>query len=151
MIIYKYDNKEYTSLTDLYKALRENNIQIFGIPATEEEWLSYGVTYEVEDPSISLEVEKNIKKGILEQAFKEIRNSSNIYVNSSYGFPINANETSIINIIGLINELEVSGKETVVFRDFNNEFHEVNKDLKTNASLKLLESGSAYYSFKMAI
>ena len=107
MIIYKYDNKEYTSLTDLYKVLRENNIQIFGIPATEEEWLSYGVTYEVEDPSISLEVEKNIKKGILEQAFKEIRNSSNIYVNSSYGFPINTNETSIINIIGLINELEI--------------------------------------------
>lgn len=148
MIIYKYDNKEYTSLTDLYKALRENNIQIFGIPTTEEEWLSYGVTYEVEDPSISLEVEKNIKKGILEQAFKEIRDSSNIYVNSSYGFPINANETSIINIIGLINELEVSGKETVVFRDFNNEFHEVNKDHLKQMQAEIARSGSAYYLLK---
>ena len=34
MIVYKYDNKEYTSLTDLYKVLRENNVQIFGIPTT---------------------------------------------------------------------------------------------------------------------
>ena len=68
MIVYKYDNKEYTSLTDLYKVLRENNIQIFGIPATEEEWLSYGVTYEVEDPSISLEVEK-ILKGYFRTSF----------------------------------------------------------------------------------
>lgn len=148
MVKYKYMGKEYTSLTDAYNAVRKSYAQLFAMPSTNQEWLDLGVTCEVEDPSISLETEKSIKKKELENAFKIIRNSSSLYVNSSFGFPINANETAIINIIGLINELEVSGKETAVFRDFNNEFHEVTKDHLKQMQAEIARSGSAYYLLK---
>ena len=48
----------------------------------------------------------------------------------------------------MINELEVSGKETAVFRDFNNEFHEVNKDHLKQMQAEIARSGSAYYLLK---
>ena len=44
--------------------------------------------------------------------------------------------------------MEVSGKETVVFRDFNNEFHEVNKDHLKQMQAEIARSGSAYYLLK---
>lgn len=147
-MIYKYNGKSYNSLSDVYNALRENSTQVFAMPATEEQWLAYGVTYEVEDPAVSLETEKSLKKQQLENLFKQTRASSDIYVTSSLGFPVNANETAIINIIGLINELEVSGKETVVFRDFNNEFHEVTKDNLKQMQAEIAREGSAFYLLK---
>lgn len=147
MIKYKYNDKEYFSLSDVFSALKQD-VQIFAMPTTEEQWLAYGVTYEVEDPAILLEVEKSLKKQQLENLFKQTRASSDIYVTSSLGFPINANETAIINIIGLINELEVSGKETVVFRDFNNEFHEVTKDNLKQMQAEIAREGSAFYYLK---
>lgn len=47
---------------------------------------------------------------------------------ASLGFPANANETAIINVMGLINKLQVSGQEKTTFRAYDNQFYELTLD-----------------------
>lgn len=148
MIKYSYNGKEYFSLNDVYNAVRKDNVNIFGMPSSQEAWQELGVTCIVEDPSVSLEVEKNKKKQEIETSFLAIRNSSKIYVDSSLGFPVNANETAIINIMGLLAEMNILGTTTTSFRDFDNNFHDLTKENLEYLQAEIAKEGTAFYALK---
>ena len=67
---------------------------------------------------------------------------------SSVGFEIDANETANRDINGLIVVMEARGKETELFRAYDNTFHEVTlEDLKTML-VEISEHGQKLYARK---
>lgn len=157
MIKYKYNNQEYFSLTQLRKAIWENEHTGYGNPKTQEEFTELGLEVEVIefDPLDDLTVEqlKNNCQVAMNASFTEYRNSPKTYIDSSLGFPINANEVAYQNIDGCLLQAQ-QGSSTlddegrVAFTDFNDDLQMLTAEQLTQLKLEVSENGSRAYGIK---
>lgn len=150
---YIYNGNEYTSLYSLRDAVWKQDHIAFCTPSTKEGWAKYGITVEeVVPPEPSLEELKKRSLNELNRAFSQARGSKRIYVDSSLGFPVNAGETAVIDVMMLTQQAQDQEEDyTVMFRAFDDTFHQVNL-----AQLKVLQNeiateGSLFYQHKWNI
>lgn len=124
-----------------FQYITENEIQfIDGV---------YIITYSVID--MELDKVKSIKKERLSSTFEESYDSKKLHLMSSLGFEINANSVANTNIEGLLKVIKKTGVDNVLFRDFNNEMHEVSlEDLET-MQLEIIMNGQKLYAKKWEI
>lgn len=157
MIKYKYNNQEYFSLTQLRKAIWENEHIGYDNPKTQEEFTELGLEVEVIefDPLDDLTVEqlKENCQVAMNAAFTEYRNSSKTYINSSLGFPVNANEVAYQNIDGCLlqaqqGSVSLDGEGRVAFTDFNDNLQMLTAAQLTQLKLEVSENGSRAYGVK---
>lgn len=76
------------------------------------------------------------------------RASETAHRKSSVGFEIDANETANRDINGLIVVMEARGKETELFRAYDNTFHEVTLDNLKTMLVEISEHGQKLYARK---
>ena len=74
--------------------------------------------------------------------------SEEAHCTSSVGFEIDANETANRDINGLIVVMEARGKETELFRAYDNTFHEVTLDDLKTMLVEISEHGQKLYARK---
>lgn len=80
---------------------------------------------------LTLDEFKEIAKANLKSFFKQYENelvNSNIHIHSDLGFEINADIRSQNNVRALITLLESSNAETISYKDYNNENHDLTLD-----------------------
>lgn len=80
---------------------------------------------------LTLDEFKEIAKANLKTFFKQYENelvNSNIHIHSDLGFEINADIRSQNNVRALITLLESSDAETISYKDYNNENHDLTLD-----------------------
>lgn len=80
---------------------------------------------------LTLDEFKEIAKANLKTFFKQYENelvNSNIHIHSDLGFEINADIRSQNNVRALITLLESSNAETISYKDYNNENHDLTLD-----------------------
>lgn len=80
---------------------------------------------------LTLDEFKEIAKANLKTFFKQYENelvNSNIHIHSDLGFEINADIRSQNNVRSLITLLESSDAETISYKDYNNENHDLTLD-----------------------
>lgn len=156
-IKYKYNNQEYYSLKQLRDAIYSIENKLYGNPKTQEEFTELGLEVKVIefDPLDDLTVEqlKENCQVAMNAAFTEYRNSSKTYIDSSLGFPVNANEVAYQNIDGCLlqaqqgaTSLDDEGK--VAFTDFNDNLQMLTADQLTQLKLEVSENGSRAYGVK---
>lgn len=127
--------------TNEFQSIKENPISLIGGKYTR--------TYSTVDMELSRA--KEIKKERLTKSFDEAYDSKDLSVSSALGFEINANSVANTNIDGLIKVINKTGVETVLFRDFNNQMHEVTlADLET-MQLEIIMNGQQLYAKKWQI
>lgn len=150
---YIYKENEYTSLYSLRDAVWKQDHIVFSTPSTKEGWAKYGITVEeIVPPELSLEELKERALKELNSNFSQARSSKRIYVDSSLGFPVNAGETAVIDVMMLTQQAQDQSEDyTVMFRAFDDTFHQVNL-----AQLKVLQNeiateGSLFYQHKWNI
>ena len=97
-------------------------------------------------PEVSLEEAKVEKLEALKAAF--LTASETAHCMSSVGFEIDANETANRDINGLIVVMEARGKETELFRAYDNTFHEVTLDDLKTMLVEISEHGQKLYARK---
>lgn len=69
-------------------------------------------------------------------------------IQSSVGFPIDANERANRDVSGLISQMEMTGIDTTQFCDANNDFHEVTLDNLKTMQLELIQYAQSLYATK---
>lgn len=106
----------------------------------------YTITYSVID--MELDRVKEIKKERLSNSFDEVYDSKHLKVLSSLGFEINANSVANTNIDGLIKVLKKTGVESVLFRAFNNDLHNVTLDDLETMQMEIIMNGQTLYAKK---
>lgn len=157
MIKYRYNNQEYFSLTQLRKAIWENEHTGYDNPKTQEEFTELGLEVEVIefDPLDDLTVEqlKENCQVAMNAAFTEYRNSSKTYIDSSLGFPVNASEVAYQNIDGCLLQAQqgsasLDGEGRVAFTDFNDNLQMLTAAQLTQLKLEVSENGSRAYGVK---
>ena len=97
-------------------------------------------------PEVSLEEAKAEKLEAVKTAF--LAASETAHCKSSVGFEIDANETANRDINGLIVVMEARGKETELFRAYDNTFHEVTLDDLKTMLVEISEHGQKLYARK---
>ena len=97
-------------------------------------------------PEVSLEEAKAEKLEAVRTAF--LSASETAHCMSSVGFEIDANETANRDINGLIVVMEARGKETELFRAYDNTFHEVTLDDLKTMLVEISEHGQKLYARK---
>lgn len=156
-IKYKYNNQEYFSLKQLRDAIYSIENKLYGNPKTQEEFTELGLEVEVIefDPLDDLTVEqlRNNCQVAINAAFTEYRNSSKTYIDSSLGFPVNANEVAYQNIDGCLLQAKqrsasLSEEGKVAFTDFNDNLQMLTADQLTQLKLEVSENGSRAYGVK---
>ena len=156
-IKYKYNNQEYFSLKQLRDAIYSIENKLYGNPKTQEEFTELGLKVEVIefDPLDDLTVEqlKNNCQIAMNAAFTEYRNSSKTYIDSSLGFPVNANEVAYQNIDGCLLQAQqgsasLSEEGKVAFTDFNDNLQMLTAAQLTQLKLEVSENGSRAYGVK---
>lgn len=156
-IKYKYNNQEYYSLKQLRDAIYNIENKLYGNPKTQEEFTELGLEVEVIkfDPLDDLTVEqlRNNCQVAMNTAFTEYRNSSKTYIDSSLGFPINANEIAYQNIDGCLLQAQqgsasLSEDGKVAFTDFNDNLQMLTAEQLTKLKLEVSENGSRAYGVK---
>lgn len=70
------------------------------------------------------------------------------FIKSSYGFFINANETANRDIDGLIKRMKVKSIESELFRDYNNNFHNLTLEQLETLQLEIIENAQSLYKQK---
>ena len=157
MIKYKYNNQEYFSLVQLRKAIWENEHIGYDNPKTQKEFTELGLEVEVIefDPLDDLTVEqlRNNCQVAMNAAFTEYRNSSKTYIDSSLGFPVNANEVAYQNIDGCLLQAQqgsasLSEEGKVAFTDFNDNLQMLTAEQLIQLKLEVSENGSRAYGVK---
>ena len=97
-------------------------------------------------PEVSLEEAKTEKLEAVKTAF--LAASETAHCMSSVGFEIDANETANRDINGLIVVMQARGKETELFRAYDNTFHEVTLDDLKTMLVEISEHGQKLYARK---
>ena len=69
-------------------------------------------------------------------------------IQSSLGFPIDANERANRDVSGLISQMEMTGLDKTQFCDANNDFHEVTLDNLKTMQLELIQYAQSLYATK---
>lgn len=67
---------------------------------------------------------------------------------SSIGFPIDANERANRDVSGLISQMEMTGLDKTQFCDANNDFHEITLDSLKTMKLELIQYAHSLYATK---
>ena len=156
-IKYKYNNQEYFSLKQLRDAIYSIENKLYGNPKTQEEFTELGLEVKVVefDPLDDLTVEqlRNNCQIAMNSAFIEYRNSSKTYIDSSLGFPVNANEVAYQNIDGCLLQAQqgsasLSEEGKVAFTDFNDNLQMLTAEQLTKLKLEVSENGSRAYGVK---
>ena len=156
-IKYKYNNQEYFSLKQLRDAIYSIENKLYGNPKTQEEFTELGLEVEVIefDPLDDLTVEqlRNNCQVAMNAAFTAYRNSSKTYIDSSLGFPVNANEVAYQNIDGCLLQAQqgsasLSEEGKVAFTDFNDNLQMLTAEQLTQLKLEVSENGSRAYGVK---
>lgn len=116
------------------------------------EWVTIGTPYEngqfISPPiyTPTLEDAKSEKLEAVKTAF--LAASETAHCMSSVGFEIDANETANRDINGLIVVMEARGKESELFRTYDNTFHEVTLDDLKTMLVEISEHGQKLYARK---
>lgn len=97
-------------------------------------------------PSQPLEDVKKNKFAILSQKHHEAEKTG--VIQSSLGFPIDANERANRDVSGLISQMEMTNIDTTQFCDANNDFHEVTLDNLKIMQLELIQYAQSLYATK---
>ena len=156
-IKYKYNNQEYFSLKQLRDAIYSIENKLYGNPKTQEEFTELGLKVEVIefDPLDDLTVEqlRNNCQVAMNAAFTEYRNSSKTYIDSSLGFPVNANEVAYQNIDGCLLQAQqgsatLNEENKAAFTDFNDNLQMLTAEQLTQLKLEVSENGSRAYGVK---
>lgn len=69
-------------------------------------------------------------------------------IQSSLGFPVDANERANRDVSGLISQMEMTGFDKTQFCDANNDFHEVTLDNLKTMKLELIQYAQSLYATK---
>lgn len=156
-IKYKYNNQEYFSLKQLRDAIYITENKLYGNPKTQEEFTELGLEVKVIefDPLDDLTVEqlKENCQVAMNAAFTEYRNSSKTYIDSSLGFPVNADEVAYQNIDGCLlqaqqGSVSLDSEGRVAFTDFNDNLQMLTAAQLTQLKLEVSENGSRAYGVK---
>ena len=99
----------------------------------------------------SLPKVKERKLQELSSGLNAARKDSTASIDSSVGFPVNADDTSNTNIAGLISYLEATGAETTNFMGFDNALHIVDLDDLKTMQVELSVWGQALYAYKWQV
>lgn len=99
----------------------------------------------------SLPKVKERKLQELSSCLSAARKDSTASIDSSVGFPVNADDTSNTNIAGLISYLETTGTETTNFMGFDNALHTVDLDDLKTMQVELSVWGQALYAYKWQV
>lgn len=109
-------------------------------------WNLTPVTHTPEEEENYLNRLKQNKLNILNSKFLEAENNS--VIDSSIGFKIDATERSNRDINGLIDSLEYTKEEKVMFCAADNSFHEVTLDNLKTMQLEVIAYGQKLYTKK---
>lgn len=69
-------------------------------------------------------------------------------IQSSLGFPVDANKRANRDVSGLISQMEMTGLDKTQFCDANNDFHEVTLDNLKTMKLELIQYAQSLYATK---
>ena len=134
---HKVHYEDYPTVNE-FQRVEENKIRLIdGV---------YIITYSIVDDN--LDGVKEIKKSRLSNSFDEVYDSKHLKLSSSLGFEINANSVANTNIDGLIKVLKKTGVESVLFRAFNNDLHNVTLDDLETMQMEIIMNGQALYAKK---
>ena len=159
LIRYRYQNDTYTDFFALKKRLAHLSFPkpVIGESGEVDKavvalFASLGVTLEVvapETPVKTLEQARAEKSVALKDAFR--RALGNGRVTSSLGFDVNADETALRNLDGLVATMDDDGAATVAFCDFHNRFHDVSLDDVKTLRRDVARHTQALYQKKWAL
>ena len=130
--VYKKDKPIYTE----YQTITENPIQLID----GKYYITYTLSYK------PLDKIKEIRYKQIEDLFEEA--SSSAFITSSLGFRVDANEIANRNVDGLIKVLKSYGREEELFRDYDNNFHNVTLNDLEKMQLEIIENGQNLYKQK---
>mgnify|MGYP004640810083 CR=1 FL=1 len=91
--------------------------------------------------------ETRIKK-LMELSQKHHEAEETGVIQSSLGFPVDANERANRDVSGLISQMEMTGITTTQFCDANNDFQEVTLDNLKTMQLELIQYAQSLYATK---
>lgn len=159
VIHYTFAGQTDTTLEGLKKRLPNVSLPrpvVNGIgkidPSVVSLFASKGVALEVVKPKVpvkTLDQAKAEKSAALKDAFR--RALENGRLTSSLGFDVNADETALRNLDGLVATMEDDGAATVAFCDFHNRFHDVSLDDVKTLRRDVARHTQALYQKKWAL
>lgn len=150
---YVYNNTDYYLLSDLYKAIwDQQRIEVKNVITQQGfEQLGLDVQFVQYDPLELVDIDTLKQRWLvkLENAFNDYRNSKNTNITSSLGFKVNANETAYANVDGVVLQARKQGDE-VPFMDFDDQLQMLDQQQLETLQLEISENGSAAYNKKWA-
>lgn len=124
----------------------------YPIEPTEENYNTYVKPFvdQWEEEKARIEAEEvyfpNRQKVALENLNEDFETAKErAHVKSSLGFEVDANQTANENVNGL---LVTIGEGTVMFCDYNNEFHELNKSQLETLQIEIIQNAQNLYTQK---
>lgn len=87
-------------------------------------------------------------KKLSELSKKHIKAEETGVIQSSLGFPVDANERANRDVSGLISQMEMTNIDKTQFCDANNDFHEVTLDNLKIMQLELIQYAQSLYATK---
>lgn len=133
---YKIHEINKPSSTSEYHILTESPIEFID----GKYCVTYTLTYK------PLEELKNIRYKHIEERFEKA--SATAFITSSYGFRVDANDVANRNVEGLIKVMKADNEETVLFKDYDNNFHNVSLEELEKIQLEIIKNGQNLYKQK---
>lgn len=156
---YKFNEQVFSSLDEIRDDIWQREHVVFGEADTVEAFAKWGytVTEEEYDPfdEMDLEALRTYVNMAKDQAFNEYSTSKYTYIDSSLGFPVNANDVAFRNIEGCILQAEkgsatLTAEGMVPFNCFDNEIRPLTKAQLEQIQLEVSENGTRAYGVKWA-
>jgi hypothetical protein len=127
---------EKPSVTSIYQNITENPITFIDGKYV----ITYNISY------IPIEEIKQIKYKHIEEKFQIA--SSTAFITSSYGFRVDANDIANRNVDGLIKIMKVENESNVLFRDYDNNFHNITLEELETIQIEIIKNGKFLYKQK---
>ena len=93
-----------------------------------------------------LEEIKNIRYKQIEERFNKA--STSAFITSSYGFRVDANDVANRNVEGLLKVMKADNEESVLFKDYDNNFHNITLEELEKIQLEIIRNGQNLYKQK---
>lgn len=104
----------------------------------------YTITYNLSFKP--LEELKNIRYKHIEERFEKA--SASAFITSSYGFRVDANDVANRNVEGLLKVMKADNESTVLFKDYDNNFHNITLEELEKIQLEIIKNGQNLYKQK---
>ena len=104
----------------------------------------YTITYNLSFKP--LEELKNIRYKHIEERFDKA--SASAFITSSYGFRVDANDVANRNVEGLLKVMKADNENTVLFKDYDNNFHNITLEELEKIQLEIIKNGQNLYKQK---